>query len=165
MFLSSISQRCFGLSHQISRCTFQRDKVEFTRLAHLLAKFSLFQQDPICLGLSMKVSCKQICIVLPHLSSESDSVFRLTPVCLGSFFRGVLTVFVFALHPESLMMSGACLKSSSMSKFQFAQLRLQTYGSTTEGFSHLNLRIQVFPCLSLCIRFEKTVDVFESIII
>ena len=42
---------------------------------------SLFQQDPICVGPSMKVSCKQICIVLLHLSSESDSVFRPTPVC------------------------------------------------------------------------------------
>ena len=28
-----------------------------------------------------------------------------------SFSRGVLTVLVFALHPDSLMMSGACLKS------------------------------------------------------
>ena len=31
--------------------------------------------------------------------------------------RGVLTVLVFALHPDSLMMSGAFLKSSSMSKY------------------------------------------------
>ena len=46
---------------------------------------SLLQQDPICLGPSMKVSCMQICILL------RDSVFRLTPVCLLS--RGVLTVF------------------------------------------------------------------------
>ena len=83
MFLSSISQRCFGLSHQISRCTFHRDKVEFTRLTHSLGQnVSLFQQDLICLEPSMKVSYKQICIVLLHLSSESDSVFRLTPVCL-----------------------------------------------------------------------------------
>ena len=44
-------------------------------------KVSLFQQDPVCLGPSIKVSYKQICIVLLHLSSESDSVFRLTPVC------------------------------------------------------------------------------------
>ena len=36
MFLSSKSQRCFGLSHQISRCTFQRDKVEFTRFTQSL---------------------------------------------------------------------------------------------------------------------------------
>ena len=43
---------------------------------------SLFLQDPICLGPRMKASCKQICIVLHHLSSESDSVFILTPVCL-----------------------------------------------------------------------------------
>ena len=43
---------------------------------------SLFEQDPIYLGPGMKVSCKQICIVLLHLLSESDSVFRLSPVCL-----------------------------------------------------------------------------------
>ena len=42
---------------------------------------SLFQHDPIHLGPSMRVSCKQICIVLLHLSSESDFVFRLTQVC------------------------------------------------------------------------------------
>ena len=33
LFLSSKSQRCCGLSHQIPRCTFQRVKVEFQRLA------------------------------------------------------------------------------------------------------------------------------------
>ena len=31
-----------------------------------------------------------------------------------SFYRGVLTV---ALHPDSLMMSGACLKSGSLSEY------------------------------------------------
>ena len=52
--------------------------------AHSLSgpNVSLFQQDPICLGPSMKVSYKQICNVLLHLSSESDSVFRLAQVCL-----------------------------------------------------------------------------------
>ena len=34
-----------------------------------------------------------------------------------NFSRGVLTVLVFALHPDSLVMSGACLKSASMTKF------------------------------------------------
>ena len=43
---------------------------------------SLFQQDPLWLGPSMKVSCKHTYVVLLHLFSESDSVFRLTPVCL-----------------------------------------------------------------------------------
>ena len=33
-----------------------------------------------------------------------------------SFSRGVLGVLVFALHPDSLMVRGACLKSGSMSK-------------------------------------------------
>ena len=34
-----------------------------------------------------------------------------------SFFRGVLTAPVFVLHPDSLMMSGARLKSGSMSRY------------------------------------------------
>ena len=34
-----------------------------------------------------------------------------------SFSRGVFTASVFVLHPDSLMMSGACLKSVSMSRY------------------------------------------------
>ena len=66
MFLSSISQRCFGLSHQISRCTFQRDKVDFTGLARSLGQnVSLFQQDP----------CKQIsCWFIPLQNRTPSSV-------------------------------------------------------------------------------------------
>ena len=118
MFLSSISQRCFGLSHQISRCTFQRDRSRIHE-AHSFSgpNVSLFQQDPICLGPSMKVSYRQICIVLRHLYSESDSVFRQTPVCLAVSLVVCSLLLVFVLHPDSLMMSGACLKSSSMSTY------------------------------------------------
>ena len=51
MFLSSKSQRCFGLSHQISRCTFQRDKVEFARLTHSLGQmFRCFSKIQSVLG-------------------------------------------------------------------------------------------------------------------
>ena len=46
------------------------------------ASVSLFQQDPMCLGPSMKVSYKQMCILLRRFYSESDFVFRLVPVCL-----------------------------------------------------------------------------------
>ena len=70
LFLFSKSQRCFGLSNQISRCTFQWGKVEFTRLAHSLGQmYLLFQQDPICLGPNMRVSCMQICILLDPIQS------------------------------------------------------------------------------------------------
>ena len=42
-----------------------------------------------------------------------------------SFSRGVLTALVFVLHPDSLMMSGACLKSVQCpSTVQFDQLQL-----------------------------------------
>ena len=67
---------------------------------------SPIQQDPICNGPGMRGSCKQICIVLFHLSLESDSVFRLTPVCL------VVSLMV-------------CRKSGSISKYcpSFDQLQ------------------------------------------
>ena len=71
MFLSSKSQRCFGLSHQIPRCTFQRDNIEL--------------QDPINLGPNAKL-CLAVSRVVCFIAS------------------------VFVLHPDSLMMSGACLK-------------------------------------------------------
>ena len=46
-----------------------------------------------------------------------------------------LTVLVFALHPASLLMSGACLKPSSKSKtVQFDLPRLYTQSSTGEVF-------------------------------
>ena len=51
IFLSSISQRCFGLSHQISRCTFQLDKVEFTKFTHSLGQmFCCFSKIQSVLG-------------------------------------------------------------------------------------------------------------------
>ena len=60
---------------------------------------------------SLKVSYKQICILLRHFYSESDSVFRLEPVCL------IVSLVVFVFHPDSLMTSGACLTSGSMSRY------------------------------------------------
>ena len=51
MFLSSKSQDRFGLSHQILRCTFQWNKVEFTRLAHSLGQlFRCFSKIQSVLG-------------------------------------------------------------------------------------------------------------------
>ena len=47
MFLSSKSQRCFGLSHQIPRCTFQREKSNsrgsLTLLSQMFRCFSKIQ--------------------------------------------------------------------------------------------------------------------------
>ena len=97
-----ILSRCFSLrnlsaasgrSHQIPRCTFQRDILEVRSFSG--PHVSLFQPVPICLGPSTKVSYKHICILLRQSSSESDSVFRLTPVCPAVFSRGVLTALVF----------------------------------------------------------------------
>ena len=116
MFLSSISQRCFGLSHQIPRCMFQRDKVEFTRLAHSLGRmFRCFAT----LNLSW---AKYECLTQTDLYRVASSVFRIglrlpSNTSLSCSFSRVLTALVLVLHPDSLMTSGACLKSSSMSKY------------------------------------------------
>ena len=112
MFLSSKSLRRFGLSHQTSRCTFQWDKVEFTKLAHSLGQMlRCFSKIQSVLGKVMKVLNKQICILLHPLYSESDSVFRLTPICLAVSLV-VTSLFSCSNCTPILMMSGACLKSS-----------------------------------------------------
>ena len=108
VFLSSESQRCFGVSHLIPCCTLQWNKVEFSRFTHPLGHmFLLFLQSLVCLG-SNRESHMQA--ELYHVAS---CLFR-TGLFLPShtdlscnFSRGVLTVFVFALHPDSLMMTGA----------------------------------------------------------
>ena len=115
-------------------------------------------QDPICLWPNVKVRYKKICILFRHLHSESDSVFRLAPLCLV-VSRGVLTALVFVLLPDSLMMSGACLQSSSVSKYstptpntRFNNRRLFTFESSNPSdptsFSvYLDLR-RLSMCLS-----------------
>ena len=114
MFLSSISQRCFRAfpPDNVLHVSTGQSRIHEARSSSG-PNVSLFQPDLICLGPNMNVSYKQVCNVLLHLSSESDSVFLLTPFCLV-ISRGVLTALGFVLHPDSLMMSGACLKSSSM---------------------------------------------------
>ena len=104
----------------------------------------------------MKVSYKQISIMLPHFSSESDSVFRLAPVCP-----------VVSLAVCSMLQCSCCIpvhwwwveRVSDQVQYpgtvQFDRLQLWIHDSTIEGFSRLNLRIQVFPCLSLCIWFSE----------
>ena len=111
-----ISALLWAFSPDITLHVFNRTKSNSRSSLILWAKCLLFQQDPVRLGPSMKVSHKKTCIVLLHFSSQSDSALRLTPVCLVVFSRGVLTASVFVLHPDSLMMNGACLKSVSLSK-------------------------------------------------
>ena len=58
MLLSSKSQRCFGLSHQIPRCTFQRDKVTFSRLSHSLCQvFRCFGRIQPVFGITESSLC------------------------------------------------------------------------------------------------------------
>ena len=116
-----------------------------------------------------KISCTHICIELHLLSSELDSFFRLTPTCLVISLVVYSLLLCSRLHPRFFDDEVACLKPSSINVQQLSSLicpRLSTHSSTTEDVSHPNLRIQVFPCLSLCILdLEKTVDVFKSIVI
>ena len=109
---------------------------------------SRYLQGPICRGLNYES------LMHADLYRVASSLFRIgfflpsTTNWSCSFSRGVLTVFAFALHPDSLMMSGACLKSGSLSSFICPNSKHTV--STTESLSPLNLRIQVLPCLSLC---------------
>ena len=103
-------KRRFGLSLQISRCTFQWDKVEFTRLAHSLGQmFRCFSEIQSLMQSDLYLVASSLFRIGLRLPSNT----RLS--C--SFSRGVLTASVCVLHPDSLMMSGACLKSSSMSRY------------------------------------------------
>ena len=108
MFLSSEALCSLGSLHQVSCCTFQRDKVEFTRFAHsldqMLGSFRLIQH---VLGQMRK----------SHACRSVSSCFFFLQTLTCSFSRGVLTDLVFALHPDSLIMSGACVKSGSMSRY------------------------------------------------
>ena len=116
MFLSSKSRRCIGLSHLRSRCTFQRDEVNSRSSLILWAT---------CFAVSAKANlswARYESLTQADLYRVASSFFRIglrvpSDTSLScSFSRGVLTVFVFVLHPDSTMMSGACLKSGSMSK-------------------------------------------------
>ena len=116
MFLSSKPQRCFGLSHQIPRRTFQRTKSNSRGSIVLWAK---------CFAVSARSnlsSARYESLIQADLYLVASSFFRIglrrpSSTSLScSFSRGVLTALLFVFQPDSLMMSGACLKSSSMSR-------------------------------------------------
>ena len=108
VFLYSKSQCSSGFPD------FHWNKVELTRLTHSLGQML----RGFCLSWAKHKS-------LMHADLyrvASSSLFRIglrlpSNTSLScSFSRGVLTASVFVVHPDSLMMSGACLKSGSMSK-------------------------------------------------
>ena len=117
VFLSSQSQCSCGFPKQMSRCAFLWSKVEFTRFIHSFGgpNASRFLQSVVCRGAKYEnLMHRDLYRVASSVSSESDSFFRLTPTCLVvSLEVYSLIVLVFALPPDSLMMSGACLKSGS----------------------------------------------------
>ena len=127
MFLSSKSQRRFGLSQPdiALHVTMGQSRI------HEAPSFSgpnvsRFLQDQIFLG------PKNESLTQADLYFVASSLFRIgvrlpsNTILSCSFSRGVLTVFVFVLHPDSLMMSGArvsCLVQCP-STVQFDQSQL-----------------------------------------
>ena len=117
MLLSSKSQRCFGFPTRYRAARFNGTKSNSRGSLILWAK---------CFAVSARSKlswAKYESLVQADLYRIASSFFRIglrlpSNTSLScSFFRGVPTVFVFALHPDPLMMSGTCLKSSSMSKY------------------------------------------------
>ena len=111
--LSSKSQCSFGFPNQTSRCTFQRN----SRI-HVVHSFSGPNASPASEKSNLSWD-KFESHMHANLYRVPSSLFK-----IGLFLpsntnlsRGVLTVLVFSLHPDSLVMGGACLKSSSMSKY------------------------------------------------
>ena len=80
--------KCFAVS---ARSNLSWAKYE----SHIQADLYLVASSPFKIGLNLPSNTSLSC----------------------SFSRGVLTLLVFVLHPDSLMMSGACLKSGPMSKY------------------------------------------------
>ena len=117
MFLSSKSQRCLGLSHQIPCLTFQWDKIEFASLARSLGQ--MFR----CFSKTNLSWARYESLMHADRYRVASSFFRIglrlpsNTNLSCSFSRGVLTASVFVLHLDSLMMSGACLKSGSISTY------------------------------------------------
>ena len=109
MFLSSTSKRCFGLFHQIAAARVN-GLVEFTNLAHSLGQmFRCFSKIQSVLG-------KYESLMQADLYRVASSFFRIalrlpSKTSLScSFSRGAPSALVFVWHPDSLMVSGACLK-------------------------------------------------------
>ena len=114
LFLSSISQRCFGLSHQIPRLHVSTGQSNSRSSLILWAK---------CFAVSARSNlswARYESRMQADLCRVSSSFFRIglrlqsNTSLSSSFSRGVLTALVFVLHPDSLMMSGACLESGSI---------------------------------------------------
>ena len=76
-------------------------------------KVMFFRKIQSVLGINTTVSCKQICVQLHLPSSELDSFLPSNTNMSCNTSRGVPTVFVFALHPDSLIRRCPCLRSSS----------------------------------------------------
>ena len=109
VFFSSKSQCSFGFPTRYRAARFSGRKSNARGSLILWAK---------CLAVSAKSDRSWESLMHADLYRAS-SLFKIGLFLPSNtnFSRGVLTVLVFALHPDSLMMSGACFKSSSMSKY------------------------------------------------
>ena len=116
MLLSSKSQRCLDFPTRCRAARFKGTKSHSRGSLILWAK---------CFAVSARSNlswARYASLMQADLYRVASSFFRIglrlpSNTCLScGFSRGVLTALVFVLHPDSLMMSGACLKSSSISK-------------------------------------------------
>ena len=107
MFLSSKSQRCFGLAHQIRAARFNGVKSNSRGSLILWAK---------CFAVSAKSGlswAKYESLIQADLHRVASSFFRIglrlpsTTSLSCSFSRGVLTALVFVLHPDSVECVGS----------------------------------------------------------
>ena len=64
----------------------------------------------------VRVLVDVVCVMIVVLIAHVDVIHAVDTFFVAIFCSGRCTLYMFALHPNSLMMSGACLKSSSKSK-------------------------------------------------
>ena len=97
-FLSSESSGSFRLPDKISCCALQWNNVEVPWFRSVSGpNVLLWAPSLVCLGPNATVSYRQICIVVLIHTSELDSVFFPTPICLATS----LVVYSLSLFSRS----------------------------------------------------------------
>ena len=144
-----------------------------SRTAHFIGTYSNSQRSPICWTAGQMFpqndrSNEQIWTLLRQSHSESDCVFRLIPVCLVVSVMVFLIVSVLVLHTDTMIMSGSSFKSDSAYKYCLVQSTPSPNPQVNDSrlFKFDSLNPSVLPCRSLRLGiFEKSIDLFESIVI
>ena len=137
-----VSQQDIALNVSVEESRFREVRSTQSQ-GQMLREFS-----QICLGPNMKVSCTQ------DPNRVASSLFR-----LGRFLP-------FTNLSCSLSRGAHCFGVRVASIFIDDEWCVSQVWFSAQVLSSLNLRIPVFPCLSLCVSgFEKFVDVVEPILV